>query len=1007
MGTERPNLLERIDQGRVKFELLGTPQSLARLDRFVVFARLGAGGMGVIYHAYDPRLDRGVAIKLLRPAVTAHGRHRRLLREARAMARLAHPNVVQVFEVGELEEHIYLVMEYVAGQTLRAWLAESPRTWREVVSVFLQAADGLAATHAHGLVHCDFKPENVLIGADGRARVGDFGLVQAEADAPDEAVVARVRVRERPPETTSTSTSLGGGTPRYMAPEQHEGRAADARSDQYGFCAALLEALAPARFESFVREAPLGLRALRGESPAPLTVAGAPPELGRVLARGLEPDPERRWPSMSALREALARLAEPRSRGLGWRWALAIGVAVGLLAGAGYGFAVTDAAPCDGGAAELAAVWGEPQRQQLRAAVTATGLGFAAETGARIEAHLDAHAQAWSQAHRAACEAHRDGHSSAALLDRTMLCLAADRVALAGLVQRLVAADAADLERAMGATLALPELARCRDAQALLAEVAPPTDAATTLAVQAVRSQLGTVRAEWSLGHLDDAARHAAEAFARALATGHAPLIVQALYHLGKLHHSRDARAEAEATLTRAAWMAAEIGDDEQLGLVAAALAHVVALPGDRGPEARTWVQLARAMTHRTAPRGRSYFEALFASGQVEHRAGRFAAAEEWFVQALAHAEQHLGSRSHSTLLARGMVALVQGERGEYDAALAQFERLAEVQAEVFGPSHPAVATHHNNRAALLRQSGREDEALAEFSQALAIWRAAYGPDHPDVGMAHGNIASALLTRGLPGDFELAEPHLRRAIATRERSLGPDDPDLAVELSNLGSLHLFRLELDEAERQLVRALEICERTAGAEHPRVVLPLLVLAEAAGLRGDLAAQRRHYERALKIQEASLGPEHPDLAWTLRGLAEVALREGALDLAEGLLARAEALDARAGADEERALAALGLRGRLALRRGDVATACDLLARSLPGSARTFDPARAELSSELARCLVAAGRADEARPLAEQAAAFYRRGGPALAWRVDALAALASGPGPRGQPRADVRAQ
>ncbi|MBZ5711699.1 tetratricopeptide repeat protein [Nannocystis pusilla] len=1007
MSSERPNLLERIDQGRVKFELLGTPQSLGRLGRFVVFARLGAGGMGVIYHAYDPELDRGVAIKLLHPGVTARGGHRRLLREARAMARLAHPHVIQVFEVGELEDHVFLVMEFVPGQTLRAWLTGAPRTWREVVAIFLQAADGLAATHAHGLVHCDFKPENVLIGADGRARVGDFGLVQAEADAPPESGIERMCVQERPPEATSTSTSLGGGTPRYMAPEQHGRGVADARSDQYSFCAALYEALAPMSFEAFVRDGPFGLRALRGELPPPLAVTGASPELGRVVARGLDPDPERRWPSLAALRAELGRLAAPRSRARGWRWGLAAGTAVGLLAGVGYGLGAY-AATCDDGAAQIGAVWGESERQQLRATITATGLGFAADTAARIEAQLDGYARAWRETRRAVCEQHRGGQISDALLDRTTLCLTAAHGALAGLVQQLVAIEAAELERATQAALGLPDLARCRDAGSLLAEVAPPADPATTRAVLAVQSQLSAASSEWTLGHLDDAARHATEALQRAQTIGHAPLIAQALYHLGTIHQARDARAEAESMLTRAAWLAAEIGDDERLGLVAGALAQVIALSGSRGPEARMWVRLARSMSVRTAPRGGSHFEALFDSGQVEYRAGRFAEAEDWFGRALTHAEQHLGPHSRDTSRALAMVATLQGELGQYDAALANFDRLAEIRTNVFGPSHPTIAAYHNNQATVLRRAGREDEALDRFTQALEIWRAAYGPDHPDVGMAHANIGSVLLSRGRPGDFEAAEPHLRRAIATSEHNFGPDDLNLIVEVVNLGHLHLVRLELDEAERQFSRALAIGERTVGGEHPLVSLPLVGLAEVAGLRGDVAAQRRDAARALKIEESSLGPNHPDIAWTLRVLAEADLLDGALASAERLLARADALDARASEDAERELTSLAAHGRLALERGDAATACDLLARALHGSEhREFDPFGADLASSLARALVAAGRSDEARPLAEQAAAFFGRGGPALAWRVDALEALQRGAQGLGHTRADVRAE
>ncbi|WAS90026.1 serine/threonine-protein kinase [Nannocystis punicea] len=1002
MSDERLNLLERIDEGRVKFELLGTTQSLARLGRFVVFARVGAGGMGVIYHAYDPELDRGVAIKLLHPAATAGGGRRRLLREARAMARLAHPNVVQVFEVGELEDHVYLVMEFVAGQTLRAWLAAAPRTWREIVAVFVQAADGLAATHAHGLVHCDFKPENVLIGGDGRARVGDFGLVHVESDALETSPVERVRAPELRSEGASTSTSMGGGTPRYMAPEQHAGRAADARSDQYGFCAALYEALAPAQFDAFVGAAPIGARSLQGQAPPLLAVAGAPPELGRLVARGLEPDPERRWSSMAALRVELARCARPRLGARGWRWGLAAGLVVGALAGVGYGFAAGGgAATCDAGAAQIEAVWGESQRRQVRAAIAATGLGFADDTAAQVEAQLEAYAEGWRATHRSACEAHRDGRVSDALFDRTMLCLATHRGALAGLVTQLGAIDAGALARATDAVPGLPELARCRDAELLLAEVPPPAEPTTAQAVLAVQSQLDAARSEWSLGRLDDATRHTAEALARAQAIGHAPLLAQALDHVGNFHRRREERAAAEAALTRALWLAAEIGDDERLGRVAGGLADVVALQGDRWSEARLLARLGRSMTQRTASGGRAHFEALYASGLVEHHAGRFAAAQAWYERALAQAEQHMDPGSEPALLARGMIALMLWERGEPEASLAQLERLCELQLAVFGPSHPNVATCHNNRAAILRQVGREDEALVGFSRALETWSAAYGPDHPDVGVAHGNIAAALLSRGRPEDLAAAEPHLRRAIATHERHFGPDDPELVVELSNLGSLHLFRLELDEAERQFTRALAISERAA-SDHPQAVLPLAGLGHAAALRGDFEGQRRYHERVLKIQESSLGPDHPELGPALLALAEAALHLGALDVAERHLERAGAVGVDR--DERAALESLGLRGELALRRGDITTACELLARSLQGhEGRAFDFGAAERSYELARALAAAGQGDEARAAADRAESFYRRGGAALAWRVDAIEALQARLRDRRHTRAD----
>lgn len=988
--TDSPNLLERLDQGRVKFELLGTPESLTRLGRFIVFARVGAGGMGVIYHAYDPELDRGVAIKLLRPAVTARGGHRRLLREARAMARLAHPNVVQVFEVGVLDEQVFLVMEFVAGQTLRGWLAAAPRSVREVLAMFLQATAGLIATHAHGLVHCDFKPENVLIGADGRARVGDFGLVQAETDETEPPAIEQLRARQRPPEAVSTSGSRIGGTPRYMAPEQLQGRAADPRSDQFSLCVALYEALAPELFEAFVRDESVGARVMRGERLPPLVVAGMPAELGRVIARGLEPDPAHRWPALSDLQTRLASLAA-RSRARGWRWGLGAGLALGLVAGGVDGLSAQDEPSCDSGAAQIAATWDEPQRAQLRQIVAATGLGFAADTGARIEARLDLYAQTWRGIYSDVCEAHRRGEVSATLLDRTMQCLATDRGALASLVEQLRKIAAPELERAMDAVLLLPELERCRDAGLLLAEVAPPADPATALAVLEVKIQLAVGRSEWALGHHDVARRMSEASLGRAEELGYAPLLAQALYRVGRQQKNRDERGAAETTLMRALVLASESGDDEQFGMIAAMLAELTALPGDRWPEARLWAQLGRAVTGRVAPRGASHVQSLHASGILELEAGQYAEAIRWFEQALALAEEEFGRDSIMALEARDMLGSALSMRGDHSAALAQFERAAEVQLQVFGAGHPALVVHHNNRAMILRGVGRDDEALSALKQALALALAAYGPDGIDVAAIQANIAAILMDRNHPGDLEAAEPYFRRSIAARETQLGPDDPELAISLSALGNLYLKRLELDAAEPLFKRAMALRERSVGASPLLLLMPLWDLGYIAGLRGDHVVQAQYYGRVLAIEEQARGPDDPGLASTLYALAEAAIHGGDLELAGRHLTRADRLVDAATASKTTLQRGLAVRGKLARRRGEFTEACDLLARALSSEqAREVEPASADLLTEYALALAAAGRPDEARPLADRAAAFYRRGGPALAWRADELTAL-----------------
>src|SRR5713226_4366130 len=290
------------------------------LGRYVVTEKLGGGGMGVVYAAHDPELDRKVAIKLMLPLLSDSGSasegRARLLREAQAMARLSHPNVIAVHDVGTFGEQVFIAMEYVEGSTLSQWFAERKRTWHEVLSIFKQAGRGLAAAHAAGIVHRDFKPDNVLVGDDGRVRVLDFGLARAaEAtdgaapEVPDAQVSAGKRESAGSGMLGVAVTELGKlmGTPAYMAPEQLKGQLGDARTDQFSFCVALYQALygeLPFSGESVL--ALLDEIKRRGTKQAPESVR-VPSRLRKVLLRGLSPAREDRYESMDALLHELTR----------------------------------------------------------------------------------------------------------------------------------------------------------------------------------------------------------------------------------------------------------------------------------------------------------------------------------------------------------------------------------------------------------------------------------------------------------------------------------------------------------------------------------------------------------------------------------------------------------------------------------------------------------------------------------------------------------------------------
>ena len=293
-------------RARIAGQLFGVDLPAPRIGRFRLQEKLGEGGMGQVFAAHDDTLDRRVAVKILQAErlATRDGRAR-MLREAQALARLSHPNVVQVFEVGEHDDQIYVAMELVDGIDLARWLTREPRSWRAVLSIFIAAGHGLQAAHEAGLVHRDFKPANVIVGADGRARVLDFGLARAAQTISDPTAAAH---------TTSpilhdqlTMTGAVHGTPVYLAPELLSDPRADARADQYAFCVALYEGLHGVRPHRADTLGALTRAKLRGDILPPPAGSKVPAWLHAAVLRGLAVDPGQRWPSMRALLAELAR----------------------------------------------------------------------------------------------------------------------------------------------------------------------------------------------------------------------------------------------------------------------------------------------------------------------------------------------------------------------------------------------------------------------------------------------------------------------------------------------------------------------------------------------------------------------------------------------------------------------------------------------------------------------------------------------------------------------------
>jgi len=533
----------------------------ARIGRYVVLKRLGAGGMGVVYAAHDPELDRQVALKVLRDPDAEKVLQERLRREAQAMARLAHPHVVTVHEVDTDGEQVFIAMELVKGRTFAAWLTEAPRSWREIVAELLPAGEGLAAAHAAGLIHRDFKPENVLVGDDGRVRVVDFGLARIPG------VRELLRPRPQPSDTGPTCSGTGTGalmgTPFYMAPEQFLGAETEARTDQFSFCVALFTAIVGEH--PFIGEdlESLSQGVLRGELRPPPRPDPLPRWLRSVLTRGLSVDPADRYPSMKDLLAALAD--DPRRR---LRRVASVAVpALALAAAVVLASQAVNAPhrPCQGAEKAWAGIWDAERAAAVEKAFLATGEPSAAGNVARVERDLDAFAKAWAAAHTEACEATRvRGVQSEALLDKRMLCLETRLRNVRALIDRFVTADATTIERAPSALAGLMDLTGCADRQALEGLARLPAEPAARAHIAALSARVSEHRAARMVGGPGSGLAGARALLAEVRATGYRPLEAEMLYVLGWLEDDAGDYNAAVEAFEESVWAAEASRDDEQ-----------------------------------------------------------------------------------------------------------------------------------------------------------------------------------------------------------------------------------------------------------------------------------------------------------------------------------------------------------------------------------------------------------------------------------------------------------
>jgi tetratricopeptide (TPR) repeat protein len=860
----------------------GPPSALrtgSTVGRYVLLEAIGAGSMGVVYSAFDPDLHREVAVKLVRADAGAVERKARVLREARAMAKLSHPNVIAVYEVGDVGDDVFIGMELVRGKTLRAWLSDGLRANKAVVAAFQQAGRGLAAAHAAGIIHRDFKPDNVLVGDDGRVRVTDFGLAR-NGKAPASCVAAREAVGI----STESFTGLVVGTPAYMAPEVRAGEPATVQSDIFSFCCALYEALFGERPFKGRTTSELHLAAKRDSLAAITRVAGRrglPRHIRKALSWGLHTDPSRRPDSFAELLPLLdnnpvaARVA-------------GVVAAIVLLAAALVAASRKPAAPvCSDGLAGFEGVWDEDEKLTIERAFSAAGVPYARDSWKGAERALDGYVASWAAMHRDACAATRVRHEqSDELFDLRMQCLADRRLAVRSLTSLLSQPDAKTIENATQAVQSLDPLSLCADPGRLRSRSRPPSDPEALRRVDHAKAQLAEIRALRDAGEYSPALDKARELSTSSELALFAPLRGQVLFLLGDLQGLTTAYKEATHTLADAICAADAAGDDE---VAVRAMSRTAVLEGfrlDHYAEADLWNRLAQARLERLGNSPELAATVALGRGITLHSEKRWSDALVEFRRAIELGTSVLGAEHPIVISATGRVAAVLSAQGHPAEALPLQRQVLALREKTSGPNHPTLINLLWVESETETHLGLYDDALRTAQRAVQIATLTVGPQHDDTGAALVTLGAALDARG---DAQEALAAFEQAERVLQSTLG-DRHDFTVAAHVYAVNALIELgRTKEAEREIAAALSIYQETLDPSDPYIASTLDSQGNVFAAEGRLEAALSCHRRAVGIYEKAIGADTPELADPLLHLGEDLLARGSTGEALPILKRA----------------------------------------------------------------------------------------------------------------------
>lgn len=869
------------------------PTAGSKVGRYLVIETVGRGAMGTVLAAFDPELDRKVAIKVLRrdagePEHSSVGRGG-MLREAQALARLSHRNVVAVHDVGLHEGRVFIAMAFVDGVTMSQWLVGTHPTYAEILERYLEAGQGLAAAHAAGLVHRDFKPHNVLIGDDGRVRVTDFGLARPQGAAPcwsDDASSESVEGQQHSSDVAieGDPTRVGDqvGTPAYMAPEQLQGTAVDPRADQFSFCVALYEGVYGERPFGAGTAVEISQRVAQGRVRAPPPGHRVPKRVRRALLRGLSGDPGERFHSMEALLAALRR--EPLRR---WRRVAFVVLPPISLGAWWWAHTLRERDDCTQVAERLDGVWDARRKETIGRRFQATGLPYAMDSWQTVRTRLDTLAAAWLDAQQHVCEVARREVPRG--LGRRMACLHRRFVELRSYSDLLIDADETLVEHAVSAVDALGAVSECDDIGVITADIPPQSQ-------RRIVEALAHARVLGESGLYDAAVKAATTARREAEAVGDRWFQAEATFELGRVEQAAGQMKAAHRTY-HDAFSAGVAARHDEVVFRAAMSIVVLAIERDKDfASAANWIQHAQGALDRMGDDGTPYVGQLNnVRGRLAFARGHYDEARDHFTSALAlrravvgpqsallagyhvnlgHAlaklDQHdagiaqmqaglrleqaqHGHRHPRTAVTLAALCSVERDVGDNAAAIVDCRHSVGILRDTVGEDHPRTGTALVNLGAVLEAAGQHDEALEYFIAALANARAAWGEAHPRTALVLNNLAVHYEMRE---QYAESESFGRQSLAAFTTSLGAEHATTATVASNLANVLGLRGKHEEAERILRSTVVALEHALGPSHPDLALAVGMLGETYRNRGDLVGALPHLERTLSILDASNG-------------------------------------------------------------------------------------------------------------------------------------------------------